>query len=90
MITNIFVFTIDGCIHCRNLKKKLKESNILFNELEVNENEDLWEEIVEKTKEDILPTIFIKQGDDGSGIILIPGIDFFSEDEAIDLIKKTI
>lgn len=89
-MSNVFVFTIDGCVHCRNLKKSLKQSNILFNELEVYENEELWEEIVEKTKEDVLPTIFIKQDDDGSGVLFIPGVDFFSEDEAIDLIKKTI
>jgi len=84
----IFVFTMDGCIHCKNLKSKLKQEKINFYELEVSENEVLWESILEITKEDVLPTILIKQEIKDTGIILVPGVDFFSENEAIELIRK--
>lgn len=86
----IFVFTIEGCIHCQNLKSKLNDEQILFNELDIYENEEIWEEIVNKTNEDIVPTVFIMKDNDGQGILLIPGVDFFSEDEVVTLINDLI
>ena len=37
------VFSMKGCPHCDNLKNQLRESNIDFLELDVDEHEELYE-----------------------------------------------
>lgn len=86
----IIVFTLDGCEHCQELKTKLKENNIIFREIETTKNKYIWEQMIEQTGFDHIPSIFIKRGNTNTGPIYIPGRDFNSFDEIIDIIKNYI
>ena len=86
----VYVFTLNSCGHCQVLKKELRELAIEFSDVEISQNPDIWKNIIEQTKEDILPTVFIQTGDDGSGTVYIPGKDFQSNEEIIKIIKTNI
>ena len=85
---NILVFTLNSCAHCQELKKKLTESSIPFEDVEITLNRRLWDYVISQTGYDLLPTIFIKDGDDGSGLIYTPGRDFQSNDDIIKIIRN--
>jgi len=55
------VFSMEGCPHCDNLKKQLKEREIVFIEKDVDkkENELLYESFSKKVNSDFLPAILI-------------------------------
>lgn len=85
---NILVFTLNGCNHCVDLKTSLTNANILYNEIEINENQSLWNQVVEQTGYNLLPTVFIGSNDTEEGLVFVPDRDFKSPIELIDLIKK--
>jgi glutaredoxin len=87
---NILIFTINGCVHCRELKMKLNEQSIPFKDIEITLNRALWEQVIAQTGLDILPTVFIQNENDGSGTVYTPGRDFQTSDEMIEIIKKII
>jgi glutaredoxin len=89
-MNSIVIFTLNGCSHCQSLKQKLKEISIDFTEIEVNANEDIWKQVVNQTGEDVLPTVFIKKENDENGPVYVPGRDFQSEDEIVEIIKSYI
>jgi glutaredoxin-like YruB-family protein len=64
----ITIYTLSWCPHCNSLKEYLKTKNYEFENIDVEENEDLAEDIVEKTGQEGFPIIEI--GDD-----LIIGFD---------------
>lgn len=84
----ILIFTLNSCSHCQELKKKLTESLIPFDDVEITLNRQLWNHIISQMGHDLLPTIFIKDDDDSSGLIYTPGRDFQSDDEIIKIIKN--
>jgi glutaredoxin len=84
----ILVFTLNGCVHCQELKEKLTELSIPFDDVEITLNRKLWDYVISQTGYDLLPTVFIKDGNDGSGLIYTPGRDFQSNDEIIKIIKN--
>jgi glutaredoxin len=86
----IYVFTLNNCSHCTELKRKLTESGIIFNDVEITKNRNLWDIVLKQTGHDILPTVFIQKEDDGSGVVYTPGRDFQSDEQIIDIIKKII
>jgi glutaredoxin len=88
MANTIVIFTLNGCSHCHSLKERLDEINIPYLDVEITQNEKIWEQVVEQTGEDLIPTVFIKQSDSDDGYIYIPGKDFQSEDEIVEKIKK--
>lgn len=85
---NILVFTLDGCQHCVDLKKSLTNANVPYNEMEINENQSLWNQVVEQTGYNLLPTVFIGSNDTDEGIVLVPDRDFKSPTELLEHIKK--
>lgn len=90
MSNRIILFTLNGCGHCTALKGKLKELSIPFTEVEVSANRKMWDQVVEQTKLDYLPTFFIKQEGTESGPVFCPTRDFNNETEAVEIIKKYI
>ena len=90
MSNKILLFTLDGCGHCKTLKGELKKLSIPFTEIEVGKNEKLWNQVVEQTKLDFLPTFFIKQEGSESGPVFCPTRDFNNDKEALEIIKKYI
>ena len=90
MSNSLVLFTMDGCGHCNDLKIALNELQIPFNEIEVNQNKNVWDQVVEQTKENVVPTIYISKENTDEGIVFIPGKDFNNRDEGIEIIKKYI
>ena len=84
------VFTLNGCSHCQILKQELQHQNIEYNEFEVLEYKELYDQIIEKTKIDALPTVYLQNAETGAGPIFVAGRDFLTNEEAIKKIKKYI
>lgn len=90
MANDVIVFTLLGCGHCKTLKKKLKAQNIEFNEIEITQNSDIWNQVVEQTGHNVLPTVFIRNEGTDDGTVLVPGRDYQNEDEGVELVKNYI
>jgi glutaredoxin len=86
----VAIFTLNGCGHCQQLKERLSRLGIAYTSIEVNEHPDLWKAIVEHTKDDALPTVFLKNKDNADGLAYVPGRDFQSEDEIVEIIKDYV
>jgi len=87
-LKKILIFTLNSCIHCQELKEKLTELLIPFDDVEITLNRSLWDYIISQTGSDLLPTVFIKDGEDDSGLIYVPGRNFQSNDEIIEIIRN--
>jgi glutaredoxin len=87
MSSEVVVFTLNGCSHCIDLKDKLNDMSIPFTEIEITNNQKLWDKVVNQTGHNVLPTIFIKKQNTDTGPVLIPGKDFNNVNEAIPKIK---
>jgi glutaredoxin len=59
MANKIVVFTLNGCGHCVELKTKFKENHIPFQEIEIGSNQKLWDQVVNQTGHNSLPTVFV-------------------------------
>jgi glutaredoxin len=90
MSNTIIVFTLNGCGHCKNLKKRLSDISIPFTEIEIGKNEKIWNQVVEQTGHNVLPTVFIKKEDSEDGPVYIPGRDYQNEDEIVEIIKTFV
>lgn len=82
------IFSLNGCVHCNELKDKLTKLSIPFNDIEITQNRSLWEGVVSQTGHDVLPTVFIQTDNEGNGLVYIPGEDFQDFDEIIKIIKQ--
>lgn len=87
MDNHIFVFSLNGCGHCRTLKEKLNELEIPFTDLEINSHREIWDQVVKQTGHNILPTVFIRKGETDDGPVFVPSRDFTSQEELLEKIK---
>ena len=87
MANKIIVFTLNGCFHCNELKKKLIKENIDFTELEIDENKKIWNSVVEQTGYNSLPTVFIGLNGEDEGTIFVPERDYESQEDLVGKIK---
>jgi glutaredoxin len=87
MIT-VCLFTMSGCPHCKQLKERLQKERMEYVEYPIEDNQALWVQIVSELKHELLPTVFLKNDQNSSGIVLMPNITVQSEDEMIQKIKE--
>lgn len=87
MSDKLIVFTMKTCGACKFLKKKLKQTNIEFLDVDIDEFQQLWDKVVEQTNNDYVPTVYIVKENQDEGIIFSPGRDY---DDPDDLIKKIL
>jgi glutaredoxin len=90
MSNKVLVFTLNGCGHCVDLKKELTQREIPFIEIEVSNNQKIWDQVVNQTGHNILPTIFIKRENTDDGLVYVPGKDFHNTEEAVEIVKKYV
>ena len=88
MAYNVNVFTLDGCSHCKTLKEELNKHGIKYQEFEANQHRSAYDQIVEATKLDALPTVYLQDPETQSGPIFVAGRDFYTKEEALQKIKK--
>jgi len=86
----ILIFTLNGCLQCRDLKMKLTEQSISFKDIEITKNQELWKQVTSQTGYDLLPTVFIQNDDNSTGTVYIPDRDFQDINEIIEIIKSNI
>jgi len=89
-MNQVAVFTLNGCVFCRDLKDKLTAEGIHFHDIEITKNREIWEQILSQTEDDALPTVFIQTDKEGNGLVYSPGRDFYELDEIVEIIKKNI
>ncbi len=87
-MNTIVIFTMNECIHCNSLKLRLEEDNIPYQEVEIGSNRAIWDQVVAQTGHNLLPTVFIRNDIDESGLVYVPGRDYQSQDEIVDIIKS--
>ena len=59
-------------------------------DIEITKNESIWNEVVNQTGYNILPTVYIRKDDGDEGPVFVPGRDFKNDDEIIEIIKRYI
>ena len=89
MPKELYVFTMDGCSHCKDTKERLISEHIEFHDIDINVHEYLWSVVTKETNQEYVPTIYIKEDDD-TGTIYTPETDFNGIDELFDIIYKNI
>jgi glutaredoxin len=82
MENEVKIFSMKGCPHCDNLKNKLKENNIDFIELDIDENEKIYEAFSKKVDNEYLPAILVGR------TAFLPEKSFTTIDEAVSLLKN--
>lgn len=87
-MNNIIVFTLKGCGHCVELKKELNTLEIPYNEIEISDNEKIWNQVVKQTGHNALPTVFIGLEGKENGPVFVPGRDFENKEEIVNIIKN--
>jgi glutaredoxin len=90
MSVDVIIFTMNGCGHCHDLKKELNKLKISFNEIDISNNKKIWDQVIQQTGDNVVPTIYITEKNTDKGVVFIPGKDFNNKDEGINLIKKYI
>lgn len=89
-MNEIIVFTLNGCSHCVELKKELKNQNITFTEIEVESNKEIWNSVVKQTGHNSLPSVYISIAGGDEGPIFVPERDYKDRDDLIEKIKMYI
>jgi glutaredoxin len=90
MANKIVVFTLNGCGHCVDLKIKLREQSIPFVEVEINDNKELWNQVVSQTGHNALPTVFVSLEEGDNGPVYVPERDFTDKDILVEELKKYV
>jgi glutaredoxin len=88
MPNQLYIFTLKGCSHCVTLKKSLNELQIPYTELEIGKNKEIWDQVVQQTGHNSLPTVFISLDGGEDGPVFIPGRDYLEKEEVIQKIKE--
>jgi glutaredoxin len=87
----LFVFTMDGCPYCVQMKDQLKESKIDFIERDIFEYNDEYEMFVEVTQNDFVPAFMIIENPDKENeksYLFAPDRDFEDIEDGVSIIKE--
>lgn len=87
----VAVFTMKGCPHCTDFKELLKEENINFSELDIDEYTDEYNMFVDKTSgNEYVPSfmVFEVDGDNHRTFYYAPERDYEELEDGIKIIKK--
>ena len=88
MGVQVFIFTLEGCGRCKILKSRFTDENIPFSEIEVTKNQNIWNQVVQQTKAEYLPVVYIQNKGTNSGLAYCPSKDFNTDDEIVAIVKK--
>lgn len=80
------VYTMEGCPYCDKLKGLLKDGDIEFKEIDINDKRYKLEfnKIMEISGADSVPIVIVKKK------ILIPEKSFMTIEEGFEIIKKLL
>lgn len=90
MKKTVTLLTSDDCFHCQDLKTRLNELGIEFDEIEINKNINFWNKFIEDNDCDIVPVVLIREKKGVKNKIFLPEKHYNSNEEAIIIIKQNI
>lgn len=87
---SVIIYTMKGCPHCKELKKKLDNLNVEYFDRDIDEYSDEYKLFVEVTDNDLVPSLLIleENGVDYKSYIYVPDVDYYEIDEAINIILE--
>ena len=90
MPNKIVIFTLNGCHHCTELKELMNNSSIPYTEIEIESNQKLWDQVINQTGDNALPTVFISLEEGDEGPVFVAGRDFTDKEPFIEILKNYI
>lgn len=89
----VFLYTMDGCPHCKDIKDKLNENNIIYEERNIKDYNKEYAQFVRATSNEYLPAmtfVEINEGEEPKIQLLAPDKSFNTIDEAIIKVKEFV
>tara|TARA_B110000977_G_C10912347_1_gene429808 strand:- start:229 stop:507 length:279 start_codon:yes stop_codon:yes gene_type:complete len=91
MSKKVFLYTMDGCPFCQEVKGLLKEAEIKFIERDCDDYEMQYEILKENTNNnEFVPAFEIRDSDNMTKRFLVPDRDFEELEHAVYLIKNQL
>jgi glutaredoxin len=87
---SVIIYTMKGCPHCTELKKKLDEQNIEYYDRDIFEYSDEYQIFVEITDNDLVPSLLIIEGDETNyeSHVYVPDVHYNDINEAVGIILE--
>lgn len=85
---SLYIFTLEGCGRCAQLKKRIRDISVPFNEVDIEKNSEIWESVVESTGNEYLPVLFFREGETEKGPIFCPMKDYNTDEEVLEIVGK--
>jgi glutaredoxin len=85
---NVIVYTMQGCPFCVEFKELLQKEGIEFFDRDIDENKEEYDLFVEITKNDMVPSLLIIEGDgdDHESFLYVPETNYDELSEAVQII----
>jgi len=90
MSNTVVIFSLDTCYHCKSLKKRLKNENISYVDVDIDSNQNIWDQVVNQTGHNVVPSVYIQKEEKDDGPIYIPVKDFEDEETIVNIIKTYV
>lgn len=90
MSQHLVLFTMEGCPYCLDMKNMLKEEEIEFIDLDINENQEEYDMFTQIVNNDYVPAFMIVNEDGGVSHFMAPDRDYEDLNEAITKIKTIL
>ena len=85
------LFTMNGCPFCTSIKEEFKKNNVDYIERDIHQNEDEYNQFVELTQNEFVPSMMlltIDENENTSNIkLLAPERDFQDLYEGVEMVK---
>ena len=85
------LFTMNGCPFCMSIKEEFKKNNVDYIERDIHQNEDEYNQFVELTQNEFVPSMMlltIDENENTSNIkLLAPERDFQDIYEGVEMVK---
>jgi glutaredoxin len=88
MSKTVFVYTMDTCPYCLQMKELLDESKVVYTERNCDDYEMQYALLVDHTKNEFIPAIEIRDDEKFTKRYLTPDRDFHDLPDAVTLIKE--
>ena len=82
-MNKIRIYTVEGCPYCEDFKSMLDIKGYEYEVIDVDlpENQDEFEQVMEKTGNDLVPTVLFKD------MLLAPDVNYDHLSELMDIIE---
>jgi glutaredoxin len=90
MQKKVIVYSTKDCPYCSELKNSLTNATIEYEMVDVDENEEQWDDLCETLNVEFVPTVIIADENDGTGSVFTPDVHFDEVHECFDLIVKAL